>query len=171
MEYASLAAENRHLKGIIEGMISNYLKVPGKNFQKHENYVSHSTGHNDLQSFYAQDQQGVVFDIGGNAEELNVMDGLELNELLDDPLSNEELDVMDGLELNELLDDPLSNEEFDVMDGLELNELLDDPLSNEVENPKNSQNKKRAATYEDFKDYVADAKDFYGKSVSTGLFP
>ena len=31
--------------------------------------------------------------------------------------------------------------------------------------------KERAEIYEDFKDCLADAKDFYGKSVSTGLFP
>ncbi|XP_022739142.1 uncharacterized protein LOC111291602, partial [Durio zibethinus] len=72
-EYARVAAENRHLTGIIEGMISQYLKVQGKNFQKHENYVSHLASENDHRSFYAQ---------------LDVMNGLALNEL-DNPLSNE----------------------------------------------------------------------------------
>ena len=72
---------------------------------------------------------------------------------------------------------------------MELNDLPDDLLLNEVENQKqnriaeflkklqsiddklNALYKDRAKIYEDFKDCLADAKDFFGKSVSTGLFP
>ncbi|XWS27307.1 hypothetical protein CRYUN_Cryun26dG0103600 [Craigia yunnanensis] len=47
--------------------------------------------------------------------------------------------------------------------GSQVLQTIDDQL--------NALNKERAKTYEDFKDILADAKDFYGKSVSTGLFP
>ncbi|XP_022749320.1 uncharacterized protein LOC111298866 isoform X2 [Durio zibethinus] len=275
-EYARVAAENRHLTGIIEGMISQYLKVQGKNFQKHENYVSHLAGENDHRSFYAQDQQCAGSHIGGNDDELDVMNGLALNEL-DNPLSNEvknpkNSQTIQKSTMSEFLkkidDDVASSNDFsdfmvcfdgehkkigrysfplslvstveritnvygDVsapclknssvtekiylffcatikeMEDLKLHQVTEKKLlkwrdaikdalrinfkvafamhhlkriarayfgcigSQELQSigdKLDALNKERAETYQDFKDYIAYAKDFYGKSVSDGLF-
>ncbi|XP_022749321.1 uncharacterized protein LOC111298868 [Durio zibethinus] len=276
-EYARVAAENRHLKGIIEGMISQYLKAQGKNFQKHENYVSHLAGQNDHRSFYAQVQQGVGFHTAGNDDEFDVTDVLELDEL-DTPLSNElenpknfqtiqkstmsdflkkidddvassidfpdfmvcfggehkkigrysfpsslvstveritkvygdvsaaclmnssvtekiylffcaTIKEMEDLKLQQVTEEKLLKWRDAIKDALRINFKVDFAMHHlkriarayfgfigsqelqSMDDKLDALKKERVETYQDFKDYIAYAKDFYGKSVSTGLFP
>ncbi|XP_022749316.1 uncharacterized protein LOC111298865 isoform X2 [Durio zibethinus] len=225
-----------------------------------------------------KDQQGMVFHTGGNDDEFHVMNGLELDELLDDLLSNEteksknsqtfkksilteflkKLDddvassidfpdfmvcfdgehkkigrynfpsslvstveritdvygdvsaaclmnsivaekiylffcatikEMEDMELHQVTEEKLLKWRDAIKDALRIDFKVDFAMHHlkriarayfgcmgnqelqSIEYKLDALNKQRAETYKDFKDCLADAKDFYGKSVSTGLFP
>ncbi|XVE63411.1 hypothetical protein DITRI_Ditri07aG0018300 [Diplodiscus trichospermus] len=272
-KFEELTAENRYLKGIIEGLISDYMQGPARALQNQEDSVAQSACQNDHPSFYLQDHQGEDSNFGGTTEWL---DGLGLDDLPDDVLSVEnpnnslntqkntvaeflkkiDEDVASSVHLTDFmicLDQehktigrysfPLSlvptvqkiiNVYGDVssgslmssdvtgrvylffcatikeMEDLELHHVTEEKLLKwrdaikdalrinfkvgfamhhlkriacayfghvgsqvlqTIDEKLNALRKERARTYQDFKDCLAEADDFRGKSVSTGLFP
>ncbi|KAH1032733.1 hypothetical protein J1N35_044907 [Gossypium stocksii] len=83
-EFESLIAENGNLEELIECLIAGYRQVPATDLQKQEISVDLSDSH---PHFDVKDgEQGMSSDVEGNAEEL---DGIELDDLLDDLVPNE----------------------------------------------------------------------------------